>query len=317
MITPGNGPFLSSQFGMPLYGIAGLPPFSGYTYWVDETNGSDGNTGGPADPFKTLSHAHSVCIDGNNDVVVFSGTIHTTATIAWSKSFTHLVGLTAPSQNNRARISQTGSTVFSPLVNVTGQGCIFKDLGTFHGFNDASAQICWTDAGGRNSYQNVQFFGMGNATAAAQAGSRSLLISGSTGENLFTGCSIGLDTVVRATNANASLEFTGGSPRNRFRGCVFAADVSDASDTHVTIGVGGIDRWVIFDDCIFSNAEYGGPGATAMTAAFSVDASAGGQVILNNCISVGAGKISAAGPVYVSQISAAGGGTTYLGVAAS
>lgn len=314
----GQVPYLSAQFGMPLYGIAGLPPFTGNTYWVNESTGSDGNTGGPTDPFATLSQAHSQCTAGNNDVVLLTGTVHTTATTTWSKNNTHLIGLTAPSQNNRARISQTGSAVFSPLVDVTAQGCIFKNTATFHGFNDASTQICWKDEGGRNNYDNVQFLGMGNATAAAQAGSRSLLISGSTGENLFTGCTIGLDTVVRATNANASLEFTGGSPRNRFNGCLFQADVSDASDTHVTIGVGGIDRYVIFDGCIFSNAEFGGPGATAMTAAFSVNASAGGQVFITpTCISVGAGKISAAGPVYVGQIGTAGGGTTALGVLAS
>lgn len=307
---------ISSQFGMPLFGVAGVPPFTGNFYWVDETNGSDGNTGGPQDPFKTLTQAHTKCVAGNNDVVFMTGTIHTTATTTWSKNNTHLIGLTAPSQNDRARISQTGSTVFTPLVNVTASGCIFKNLATFHGFNNASTQICWTDAGGRNSYDGVQFLGMGDATAAAQAGSRSLLVSGSTGENFFNECTIGLDTVVRATNANASLEFTGASPRNKFRNCVFQADVSDASDTHVTIGVGGIDRWVLFDNCTFLNAEFGGPGATAMTAAFSVNASAGGLVLIQGGASVGATKISAAGPVYVSGAVPTG-ATSSLAVAAA
>lgn len=302
MTTPGfNHPaYLVGQFGTPLWGVAGAPgPFTGNYFWVDETNGSDGNTGGPSDPLKTLTQALSLCTSGNNDVIFMVGTIHTAATIAWSKSNTHLIGLTAPSNNDRARISQTGSAVFTPLVDVTGSGCIFKNLATFHGFNDASTQICWAEAGGRNYYENVQFLGMGNATAAAQAGSRSLTIGGS-GENLFMGCTIGLDTVVRATNANASLEFISASPRNVLRNCIFQADVSDAADTHVTIGVGGIDRYALFDNCTFLNAEFGGPGATAMTAAFSVNASAGGLVLVQGGASIGAGKISAAGPVYVS-----------------
>ncbi len=36
-----NGQNISGQFGMPLYGISGMPAFSGNWFWVDETNGSD------------------------------------------------------------------------------------------------------------------------------------------------------------------------------------------------------------------------------------------------------------------------------------
>lgn len=305
---------ISSQFGMPLYGVGGLA-FTGNYFWVDQTNGSDGNTGGPQDPFKTLAQAHSVCLSGNNDVVFLTGTVHTTATIAWTKNNTHLIGLSAPSDNNRSRISQTGSTVFTPLVNVTGSGCIFKNIATFHGFNDASTQICWVEDGGRNYYENVQFLGMGHATAAAEAGSRSLTVAGD-GENLFMGCTIGLDTIVRATAANASLEFLSATPRNILRNCLFQADVSLATDTHITVGVGGIDRFVLLDNCTFLNAEFGGPGATAMTAALSVSASAGGLVLMQGGAVIGAGAVSAAGPVFVSG-AVPSGATSSLAVLAS
>ena len=117
---------IASQFGMPLYGIQGvLPPFSGNSFWVDGVNGSDGNTGGPQDPFKTLNQAHSACQTGNNDVVFLTGTNHASATLNWTKNNTHLIGLSAPCDNDRSRISQTGSSVFTPLVNVTAAGCIF------------------------------------------------------------------------------------------------------------------------------------------------------------------------------------------------
>lgn len=316
MASPPNLPSPQGMFGLALGGMSSLPPFTGTVIYVNEDTGSDGNTGGMYDPLATLSQAHSLCTADNNDIVFVTGTIHTTATVTWSKNRTHLIGLAAPSQNNRARISQTGSSVFTPLVSVTAEGCIFRDIATFHGFADASTQICWNAGGGRNSYQNVQFFGGGNATAAAQAGMRSLVVSGSTGENKFTGCTIGLDTVVRATNANASLEFTGASPRNYFESCIFQADVTAAGDTHVTIGAAGIDRYVLFKECLFLNAVNGGPGATSMTAAFSVNASAGGQVMLFNPASVGATKISAAGPVYI-QASVPTGATSGLAVAAS
>lgn len=300
--------------GVPTIGTGGLLPFTGNYFFVNETTGSDGNTGQADNPFATLTQALAKCTAGNNDVVFLTGTVHVTAAVAWSKNNTHLVGLCSPSANDRARISQTGSTVFTPLVNVTAQGCIFLNIGTFHGFANASTQICWTDAGGRNYYGNCQFLGGGDATAAAQAGMRSLLISGSTGENVFESCSIGLDTVVRATNNNASLEFTGGSPRNRFVDCIFQALVSNASDVHVTVGSGGIDRYALFKRCTFLNAT--DSTGTAMSVAFTVNASAGGSVILQECCSHGATVYATTGPIYV-QGSVPTGNTSGLAVAAT
>lgn len=302
-----------SSFGIPVLGAGPLPPFRGNYWFVDETNGSDGNTGGADAPFKTLAQAQLAAVANNNDVVFLTGTAHVTATVAWAKDWVHLIGLAAPGNNKRARISQTGSTVFTPLVNVTGQGCMFANLATFHGFGNASAQICWTDAGGRNFYGNVQFLGMGNATAAAQTGGRSLLISGSTGENVFEDCVIGLDTVVRSA-ANASLEFTGGSPRNVFRNCVFQADASAATALHLTIGVGGIDRYALFDRCTFLNSI--DSGGTAMTVGAVVNAAAGGSVLLQDCSSLGATVFATAGPIYVTGAVPTG-NTTGLAVAAT
>lgn len=284
-----QAPLLSTQFGMPLYGIAGLPPFTGNTYWVNETTGSDGNTGGPTDPLATLSQAHSLCTSGNNDVVLLTGTVHTTATTTWSKSKTHLVAL-APelSSQARGRISQTGTTLFTPLVNVTGSECIFKNIGSFHGFANASAQICWQDSGGRNQYSNCLFGGMGNATAAAQAGGRSLVLTGSTGENTFTDCQIGLDTITRSA-ANASLELAGATPRNVFKNCIFPALTSSATALFVkTAAAAAIDRFTWFQDCIFANAIQST--STQMTVGFSMAASAGGMIIVQRCTSVGATK---------------------------
>lgn len=294
MPTTNFGPLAS--MGVPTLGVGGLLPFTGNYWFVNEATGSDGNTGAGDNPFATLAHALLKCVAGNNDVVLLTGTNHISATLNWNKNNTHLIGLSAPSDNDRSRISQTGSAVFTPLVNVTAQGCIFLNLGTFHGFADASTQICWQEAGGRNYYGNVQFLGGGNATAAAQAGMRSLTVAGG-GENLFENCTIGLDTVVRATNANASLEFLSGTPRNTFRDCTFQADVSVAGDVHVTVGAGGIDRYVLFDRCAFINAVESG--STTMSAAITANAGAGGAVLLREPISLGATAIATTGPVYL------------------
>lgn len=278
---------ITGQFGMPLYGIAGLPPFTGNFYWVNQTYGNDGNTGGPQDPFKTLSQAHSKCTAGNNDVVFLTGTVSVTATVEWSKNRTHLIGL-SPALNTqaRARISQTGSTLFTPLVNVTASECIFKNIGSFHGFADNSAQVCWVAGGGRNEYSNCLFGGMGAQLAADHAGSRSLVVTGGDGENTFTECQIGLDTIDRGA-ANASLQFAAGSPRNTFRNCVFPARADAATPLFIlTAAAASLDRFQWFQDCLFVNAI--DSGATAMTAAITMAASSGGMLVLQRSTLVGA-----------------------------
>ena len=284
--TTQSGNNVASQFGMLLYGVAGLKPFNGNVFFVDETNGSDGNTGGPLDPLKTLAQAHTLCTANNNDVVLLTGNNHTTATITWSKSRTHLIGLDPDAQSNaRARISQTGSSVFTPLVNVTASGCIFANIGAFHGFANASSQICWQDSGGNNSYKGCSFLGMANATAAAQAGGRSLVVD-TGGENLFENCQIGLDTVTRNA-ANASLELKGGTARNTFRNCVFPVLTSNAGALFVkTAAAASIDRWQWFQDCLFVNNVQST--STTMTVGISMAASSGGLIAWQRSTMIGA-----------------------------
>jgi len=305
---------VSGQFGMPLYGIPGIPPFTGNYFWVDETNGSDGNTGGPQDAYKTLTQALSQCTANNNDVVFVTGSIHVTATVAWNKARTHMIGLSPPSQNSRARIAinNTAATTgaVSPLVNVTASGCIFQNVEAFNGINQAATQVAWAEAGGNNYYKNCNFIQDGNATASAQAGNRALTIA--SGENLFEFCTIGGDTLVRATGTNATLEFISGAPRTVFRNCVFQAWSTVAANVHVLIAAAGMDRYALFEQCTFHTF------GTAMSALVTnAGGSPAGNVILNNCIAVGATAIATTGNVFVNQVSAAGAATTYIGLLAT
>ena len=325
MTTPGanNLPYLVGQFGTPIWGVSGSPlPFTGNYFWVDETNGSDGNTGGPSDPFKTLTQALSRCVSGNSDVVFMVGSVHVSATVNWNLNKTHLIGLSPPSQNSRARIAiaNTAATTgaVSPLVNVTGSGCWFQNIEGFNGINQAATQVTWAEAGGENYYQNCNFIQTGNATACSQAGSRALTVGSD--ENLFVGCTIGGDTEIRATNANATLEFlvngsATGSARNVFRNCIFQMLSSDTSNVHVTAAASTMDRYAAFDDCMFLQGV--NSGQSACSAAFTINASAGAFCALNNCLSVGFTAVSASGPVYVNQISASGAATTFVGLLAS
>ena len=269
---------------------------TGNRWYVDAATGSDGNPGTAAAPFATLDAALAASVANNNDTVSLIGTQHRTSTLLWNKDGVHLIGLSAPSGSPRSRISSTGATAFSPLVNVTATGCIFSSVGAFHGgFTGATgSQVCWAEAGQRNYYSGCAFYGGGDLTTAALLGMRSLTVKGY--ENVFDGCVIGLDTILRATNANASLEFLAQSGRNTFRDCRFLANCSDVSDVHILAAAGSLDRWNLFNRCSFENAI--DSGATSLTAAVSC-AAAGGYIHLQDCSSVGSTLMAASGNVYI------------------
>lgn len=302
--------------GAPTIGgtIMGLQ--MGKWFYVDPVNGADGNPGNaPNRALATLYRAHALMTSGKNDVCVLigngaaSGTARlstalaasvdssaTTGVLNWTKNACHLIGTGAPtSVAQRARLAPPSGTYTQStfgsgnFVTVSGAGCMFVNFSLFHGFSTGGTnQICWTDTGSRNYYNNVHFGGMGDAASAQDTGSRSLKIGGSgAGEHTFERCTIGLDTVTR-TVANASLEFTGGTPRNRFIDCVLPIYTSSATSLFGTVGTGGVDRWNLFEHCLFLNGM--DSGSTALTGAFTLAASAGGYLIMKQCTLVGDGS---------------------------
>lgn len=308
-----NFPNGVTSFGVPMIGGIGGIPLTGTWYFVDPANGSDSNTGlSPSDALDTLYMAHSKMTAGKNDVCVLIGdgsttgtarlstalaqsvdSTATTGTLTWSKNACHLIGVTAPTgAASRARIAPPSGTYTQTtfgsgnFVVVSAAGCIFANFSVFNGFSTGgNNQIAWTDSGGRNSYWNVQFGGAGDTDSAGSTSSRSLKISGTTGENLFESCTIGLDTVSRGV-ANASLEFSGGTPRNVFKNCLFPMVASAATPLFiVTSAASAIDRFQWFYDCLFVN-DINSSG-TALTVGVSMAASAGGILVMQRCTLVG------------------------------
>ena len=310
-----NFPYGVSSFGVPV--LPGIPvPFTGKYFWVDPVNGTDGYEGtSPARAFKTLYKAHSMCTSGNNDCVFLigngaaSGTARlslanaqsvdstvTVGTLVWSKSATHLIGIGVPSNNGRARMAPPTGTYTQAtfgsgnFVTVTGTGCYFANLSVYNGFSTGGTnQIAWTDSGGRNAYANCQFQGMNDAASAANTGSRSLKVSGTTGENTFTNCVIGDDTTARSV-ANASLELAGGTPRNTFKDCDFPFQTSNAGVLGI-LGTGNacMDRWCLFERCTFMNNISSTSTQMTVLASFTTNAP-GGMLLFKDCFSIGRTK---------------------------
>lgn len=346
MTTFADGLF---QFGgVPVVGA--VPPLFGLNsraFFVDPINGSDGNSGlRLGDALATLYRAHYLMQAGRNDVCYLisdgttassarlstavaisaqgpSETPATTGTLTWSKNACHLIGVTAPGGvNSRARIATPTGTYTSAtfgsgnMVVVSAQGCYFSNISVNHAFTTGGVtDIAWTDSGGRNTYSNVGFFGAQSAAAAGASGSMSLLVTGDVGENAFYTCSIGNDASTARTGNFAEMQLAAGSPRNRFYKCFIQTQAGSTTAAFwMTIGASGIDRYVLFDDCVFLNMRVGSASPfSLMAVGFSLNAAPGGTVLMRNCIGTGATKFTTTGVAVTNQAAGAAGGG--LGVA--
>lgn len=248
-------------------------------------SGNDNNDGlTPDTPVKTLEVAYSKLRDGKNDCIVIMADGTTTETVrlnssfTWSKNAAHMIGLCSPVLfSQRARIAPTGATTaFKPFITISGNGCVFKNVQLWHGFNTGTtASINCIVSGSRNYFKNVHFAGLADAASAGSTTSRSLkLMTG--GENLFEDCVVGIDTIDRGV-ANASLEFASGAVRNVFRRCIFPFRATAAGVLGIiTSAAAAMDRYNIFEDCEFLNHN------TTMTAIATLAASSGGFLLFKN-----------------------------------
>jgi hypothetical protein len=266
----------------------------GRIIYLNPAGGNDADIGDdPASAVRSLSRAYDLATAGNNDVVALIGDGSTTATarlssgFTWAKNATHLVGISSGvNLSNRSRIAPTAAvTAFANFFTVSASGCLFSNIQWFHGFNTGTtAQICLTVSGGRNAFVGCHIAGMGDQTSADSSTSRSLKIS-TTGENQFVRCTIGVDTVTRGA-ANASVEFSGGAPRNEFINCVFPFMADEATPLGVIVSAAaGSDRFQLFDRCLFINAIKST--STTLTALSTLAASIGGLHLYKDCTLVG------------------------------
>lgn len=286
-----------SSFGVPMFGSGGLVPVPGDVYWVNqETDGTvaqypglDSNSGeSPKAPLATLSAAHSKMTADQNDTAIILGStsqigVRESETLAWSKDMCHIVGAMAHNRvSQRVSIRAASGQEFTPLVNVTADGCVFANFHVFHGYDAAADQIAWTESGQRNAHYNLHIFGMGHATPAERAGSRTLKLSGD-GERYFEQCVIGGDTVPR--DGSAEIEFDSAAVRDWFENCMILSHAkSGTGDNHMVRadGSGDIDRFVLFRGCTFLNTGSKSAGAD-MAEAFDVHGSVGGAFIVQGC----------------------------------
>jgi hypothetical protein len=242
-------------------------------YLVDPANGSDTAKGDRwTQPLAGIEAAYAKCTANQHDVVLYlagSSGNNLAAAVTWSKNYTHLIGMCAPTGvAQRARIFQTSTLEgASPLINITATGCIFKNWYCFQGVDDATSLINVQVTGGRNYFENIHFAGGGHATMAIN-GCASLKLDGAE-ENLFKHCTFGVDTISAATGVAAVL-LDGEAHRNVFEDCNFTLWSGHANVFFVeVVDATGFDRYTIFRRCLFTNT------GTTMDTAFEIPAGVG------------------------------------------
>jgi len=267
-------------------GMIGLPNV-GNVWYVDPGKSTSGGGLSQEDAFITVAEALSAATADNDDVIIIAGSSSTgrtteTAAVTWSKRRTHLIGNGAARQlNSRNGVGVAATDTASAFI-ISANNCIFQNI-SFAAFVDTDVLVEVT--GEYNTFNSVHFQGIAHATPAGETGARSLLLTGA-GENEFNNCTIGVDTVTR-TAANASLELTGSCPRNIFRGCVFPIYTSAATALFVKADTGNCtERFLIFEDCIFNNADTGS--STTMTVGMDLSSTGNGTVFLKDSYIKGA-----------------------------
>lgn len=271
--------------------LAGIPfgPLASY-FFVDATNGSDSNDGRSLDKAKaTLAAAEDLTTAGRHDTVFIVGTSlnRLSAALTWDHSYTHLIGICAPTRvAQRARIFQLSTlTSASPLLDITASGCIFKNFYIYQGVDDAGSLIDVQVTGHRNYFENVHFAGGGHATQAINGGA-SLKLNAAR-ENTFVNCTIGIDTIEAGTGMTA-ITFDGSATRNIFENCLINLWISHTNAVLVElVDAASVDRYTIFRHCdFFSNSTNK---ATAMASAFVIPSghTTTASILLRDCAGLG------------------------------
>lgn len=255
-------PFYPGLWGVPGsdsgLGIRTVPV--GRVFYVDSEglNRNDNNDGtDPNWPMATLLAAYNRTTSGQNDVVALVGRATgyaLAAPLVWNNTYTHLVGICADLNGLGQRCRVTGSDVLDllNLVTFNGDGCEVNNIQFYNGADFAQNSGAVVITGDRCRFENCWFNGINNdAIVGIRADVYSLKLDASS-ECYFKDCTIGSDTLVRAST-NAELWIRNGTSKARFDHCLFlkwsvsAGNFMVRYDNAVPTGLN------IFENCIFTN----------------------------------------------------------------
>lgn len=225
-----NFPNGISSFGIPVFGGGTIPVTPGNVYFVDYTNGSDGNVGSLTSPFKTVEYAYSVVTTNNDDVICLMGsaTHVLSAMLTVSKSRVHFIGIDGTNGRFYGQNAKVSLTATSGATNV----------------------FTMKNTGVRNSFTNIKFINSSTVTEG-------IYCVGEGGEYaVYTNCEIYKSTDLDETTA-AHLVHNGDS--TQYIGCTIGSLADALVGTVIrpavkltagTVGAGLVCRDTVFIDCL-------------------------------------------------------------------
>ncbi len=286
MTVTGLGPGI----GDVLYISPAASSSSKFTTQLTDNNISDGNI------YATLATAEAAIDSYRNDIMlVMPGAYVTTATLAWDKPHTHMLGLGGP--NIGGDYSEFGSVFYSAtsdqanIINVTGQNCMFTNVTFNHVGSGATAYCAVLLDGYGCTFKGCQIAGQMGATAAATRVCASLYIDTAGMYPLFEDCQIGQDVWSERSGANGGVirfNDTGRPNGGTFRRCRITsrADTQTVAMVDIPVNTSAGRGW-LWDDCTFMNYNDDAYGSLLNQVFFTVTTSQKGTQLLHNCSKFG------------------------------
>lgn len=189
-----NFPNGISSFGIPVMGGGGIPATPGNVFFVDYTNGSDGNKGtSPDRPFKTVEYAYSRATTNNDDVIALIGnaTHPLAAMLDVSKSRVHFIGLDATGsrlygQNAKVSLGVTTAATDVFTMKNTGTRNSFHNIKWINSNTVAQGIHCVGEGGEYALYENCEIY---KSTDLNETTASELVLNGDSAQ--FFNCTIG------------------------------------------------------------------------------------------------------------------------------
>ena len=267
----------------------------GQKWYMDGTNGSNGNSGLSANtPLKTIATAESAMTTGQNDTLIFlPGTETITSLLTWNLSNTHLVGShSATPWSNNCKIQHTASATLSPCILNSGSDNLFANMHFIWGSVGAANHNFLHNSGSGNHYENCWFEGPTNATQGTDTEASTVKVGG--GGNYFKNCIFGT-TAHGTMNGAAQVSFA--LPyRTTFENCMFYMRPAATTGRFLYCGTSQISGPQFFKSCMFVSHWVNAGDQIAQILAGAASALDGGMLIFDpNCIFVGADAVAVDG----------------------
>ncbi len=253
-----NFPNGVSSFGLP---VAGQLPMVlgasgiGTIWFVDATNGSDGNKGTSADKaLKTLAQAYSVAKSGDTIALSTDATHSVTTGINWTKSRINVVGLDVNGRyvQQGAKVQLSGAVDSAYVIKVTGTRNSFTNIKFIQASTHANALTVMQEGGEGTLWMNCSFvFGVANNLGGTTAHE---VVAGSDSAT-YLNCTFGSDTLLTSGARSVfhidqvnGFEFKS----NMLKNCKFIISSSSSTATFVRLdAVGDVLFTNLFEDCTF------------------------------------------------------------------